>query len=284
MGRLELIREFKIHRLLPGHAADSPLEASGVLAREGHLLVIFDNVSQVARIETSLEPAVDNGWLGSADGARGHEDIAYNPRQQRFYVLVEAVLGEDGAFRAEIAEHDRDFTLLERHVLPFDLDRANKGFEGLACVQRDGDDYVLALCEGNWCKGGQEGRQPGNGRIQIFRRAAGWHHVAELALPPAAAFTDYSSIDVRDERVAILSQESSQLWVGQLSQTDWTFLDAGVVYGLPGGRRAKPLYCNAEGVSWLAPDLIAVVSDRMKKDDPRRCARKDMSVHVFRIP
>ncbi len=40
------------------------------------------------------------------------------------------------------------------------------GFEGIQYVPtEDGDGWLLGLCEGNFCKGGREGREAGNGRI-----------------------------------------------------------------------------------------------------------------------
>ena len=42
--------------------------------------------------------------------------------------------------------------------------------------------------------------------------------------------------------------------------------------------------CNPEGVTWLGNDRLAVVSDKWKADQPKRCTRKDQSVHIFRLP
>jgi hypothetical protein len=168
--------------------------------------------------------------------------------------------------------------------LPTDFTSDSKGFEGLTHVERNGQGYLLALCEGNRCKGGRAGRKPGGGRIHVFQRHAdGWVHVAELRLPRTTAFADYASFDIQDGRVALLSQESSAVWVGTLDAADWTFVDAGVVHQLPRGVGGRVEYCNAEGVAWLAPNQIAVVSDKRKNDQPKRCLKKDQSLHVFQI-
>jgi hypothetical protein len=38
-------------------------------------------------------------------------------------------------------------------------------------------------------------------------------------------------------------------------------------------------------VAWLADNRIIAVSDRMKTDDQNgRCARKDKSIHIMKIP
>jgi hypothetical protein len=44
------------------------------------------------------------------------------------------------------------------------------------------------------------------------------------------------------------------------------------------------MYCNLEGVTWIGNDLLAVVSDKGKDDQPGRCARKDQSIHIFKLP
>jgi len=54
--KLELIREEKLFRLLPGRTKRSRLEASGVALIDDHTaLVVFDNLNQVARIDLSLK-------------------------------------------------------------------------------------------------------------------------------------------------------------------------------------------------------------------------------------
>ena len=39
-----------------------------------------------------------------------------------------------------------------------------------------------------------------------------------------------------------------------------------------------------EGVSWLSPDLVVMVSDKAKPEQDSRCRAKDQSIHVFRVP
>ncbi len=91
MQSLELLRESKLHTLLPGAHKTRKLEASGVVAQAGHFIVVFDNLGQVARIAASCLPSDGNAWLGEGDAATGHEDLAYSARDQRFYGLIEAV-------------------------------------------------------------------------------------------------------------------------------------------------------------------------------------------------
>lgn len=286
VGTLRLVQEAKLHRLVPGGEMERPLEASGVLAHDGRLIVIFDNDRRLMRIDISFAPRAENAWLGeeAGNGTSGHEDVTYNAEQDRFYLLIEAVAGEDGVYRSEVVELDRRLALQERHALPWEFASDNKGFEGLTYLRRGGEDFVLALCEGNGCQGGSAGKRPGRGRIQIFRREArGWQHAGTLKLPPSAEFTDYSSLDVRDQRLVVLSQESARIWLGTLHPGEWAFLDEGTVHALPRTRSARRAYCTPEGVAWINADHLVVVSDRRKRDDPKRCAKRDQSVHLFRI-
>jgi hypothetical protein len=51
----------------------------------------------------------------------------------------------------------------------------------------------------------------------------------------------------------------------------------------------RPVYCNIEGVCEIPADngetLLVVVSDKRKKGKKKkRCAEKDQSIHIFRVP
>jgi hypothetical protein len=160
---------------------------------------------------------------------------------------------------AEVQEYDRDFAYLGRAWLEFPLEGLNKGLEGLTCVHRQDRTWLLGLCEGNRCRDGAEGRRPGGGRIQVFGRGRRhWHRAATIRLPSTLPFQDFSSLAVAGDRLAVLSQESSALWVGHLRPSSWELADQGVVW----------------------------VSDRAKRDGRQddRCRAKDQSIHVFTIP
>ncbi len=86
------------------------------------------------------------------------------------------------------------------------------------------------------------------------------------------------------ERVAVVSQESSALWVGRLSPSTWEVVDDGVVYLFPRTRHGQIRYGTVEGVSWLDEQTLAVVSDRAKPDQPRRMRATDQSVHIVALP
>ncbi|MFJ2769260.1 hypothetical protein [Streptomyces sp. NPDC087300] len=303
VAELRLVKEAKIQELI-GDAAGSRLEASGVLYRDGVFLVVCDNLPFVIRISAELSAkAPENGVLGAngrtdrgkkgkkepkahkADEAEGYEDLAYDPSSGRHYTLSEAVPVKPEGFRAQVQEYDARLRPHGTAPLDFALSDANKGMEGLEWVERGGTGYLLALCEGNRCKGGKEGRTPGGGRIQVFRRGkAAWDHAETIQLPASLPFEDYSSVSVRDGRIAVLSQASSALWVGRLSPKKWQ-VDEGTVYSLPTDDKGRTVYGTAEGVSWVSRDHVVVVSDRAKKGPENDHFRaKDQSIHLFLVP
>jgi hypothetical protein len=279
---LQLVAERKLSELLPQDVDLSRLEASGVLARGDYLYLVFDNVSRVARVSKRLSGRANSSWFGALSKQRGFEDIAYNRFERRFFLLIE---GErtGSSYESVVLECDENFVEIRRDSLEFAFDSENKGFEGLTWLRRHDGDYLLALCEGNKCKSGKAGRKPGGGRIQRFRKDRDvWRHVDTMKLPESIDFEDYSALDVREERVAVVSQASSKIWIGSCAPASWDFVDEGAMYSFPTDHEGRVVYCNAEGIAWLAAEQVAVVSDRAKKDDQHEsCRKKDQMVHIF---
>ena len=286
MQPLKLVSEAKIFDILEG-SLDPRLEASGVLAKDGRFYVIFDNLPHIACIGPDLTGAAGGNHLIMQEKGhrRGFEDIAYDPLSDHFYVLIESLRRGRAAYMAAVQEYDADFRYTGSAWLDFPLDRPNKGLEGLTCVHRDGQTYLLGLCEGNRCKGGAEGRIPGGGRIHVFRRGRrNWDRVGTIRLPETVLFEDYSGITVNGDRIAVISQVSSALWVGRLAPDGWAVTGAGTTYALPRDADGNIVYGTAEGVSWLAPDQVVMCSDKAKAEQDPRCRAKDQSIHIFSIP
>ncbi|MDM8531319.1 hypothetical protein QUF63_09105 [Anaerolineales bacterium HSG25] len=301
MPALQFVSELKLAKLLPDDEVETDrLEASGVQIVADNIYVVFDNLPHVARLNRDLSRFRLGRWLyhPDADSALGFEDITYNPHTERFYLLVEAVSideekdddndnddDDDDTFQSRVIESSVDVTTPTIHWLDFEFEHENKGFEGLAYLHRGGADYLLALCEGNKCRGGKKGRKSGGGRVHIFQKMAKtWMPAETLKLPKFLDFEDYAAISIDSQhRVAIISQASSALWIGELSATEWAFVDAGTVYPFPTSADDEPLYCNVEGVSWLSDSQLVVVSDRAKKDQADTCQTKDESIHVFEL-
>jgi hypothetical protein len=286
MQQLRLVKEAKIFDILGGRL-DPRLEASGVLARDGLFYIIFDNLPHIACVGAELSSAAAANHVIEQDKGHhsGFEDIAHEPSSGRFYVLIESLPRGRAKFMAAVQEYDINFGYVGAAWLDFPLDRPNKGLEGLTCVRRQGRTYLLGLCEGNRCQGGAAGRVPGGGRIHVFRRGRRhWDRVAKIRLPETVLFEDYSGIAVTGDRIAVVSQVSSALWLGNLAPSGWQVTGAGTCYALPRDADGGILYGTAEGVSWMAPDQVVMVSDKTKPEQDQRCRAKDQSIHIFRIP
>jgi hypothetical protein len=284
---LNLVGERKLRDLLEGQSSAKGWEASGVLARNGHFYVVFDDHSRVARIANDLQAVPANALLGKEHDFGGFEGISYNAARQRFYLLVESRKQAGAGHRAFVVECDEEFNYLKERPVDYKFACSNKGFEAIAHVERGGQDFVLALCEGNRCKCGKKGRTPGGGRVQLFeKKRKEWRHVRTIALPEAVQFEDYSGMSIDQGRVAVVSQVNSQLWVGEFNEAEWAWRDEGQLFDFPRGNDGAIRYGNVEGVSWISPTRVVTVSDRRKKQTQpdKALAEKDQSIHVFELP
>jgi hypothetical protein len=278
MRKLELIREEKLFRLIPGRTRKSRLEASGVAIVDDHTaLVVFDNLNHVARIDLSFEGPDRNRLFAAPSLGSGFEDIAVDLKHGRAFGLIESVEDFDGALRGYVAEYDLDGHFVQCVRLPGQFQKANKGFEGLSHSRHGGREYLYALCEANFGKAAKA-----RGRIDIFVRASdgAWRLSHQIRLTKLAQFEDYAALSYRDHRVAIVSQESQRLWVAHLhKKTHAVIAGSEAVYRFP-----SRSYASVEGIDWLSEDTLVAVSDRKKKQHPAKCGNKDQSIHLFRIP
>jgi hypothetical protein len=284
---LNLVCESKIGDLMPYDQRDERWEASGVLVKDGHYFVVFDDRTEIARLADDLQPSTTNGLFGVAHSVCGYEGITYNAAKGRYYLLVEARKQPSGSYQAQIVEYDDEFRYRKERPVDFTFKSDNKGFEAVAHVRRDDEDYILALCEGNKCQCGKKGRTPGGGRVQVFeKKRKRWRHSRNIALPDSVPFVDYSGMSIDHGRVAVVSQVNSMLWVGQFDEAGWTWRDAGQLYEFPRSDDGTLRYGNIEGVAWITPTRIVTVSDRRKKkNQPERgLSEKDQSIHIFDIP
>ena len=152
-------------------------------------------------------------------------------------------------------------------------------------VRRAGKDHLLALCEGNRCRAGRKGRKPGGGRIQVLlRQGTVWKPIACIKLPPTVAFEDYSAVSVRGDRIAVISQMTSRLWIGRLRTRNWTIAGKGRLYDFPRTKRGRLKYCTLEGLSWVSNTTFVMVSDLCKKGYRKGCRKTDQSIHLFALP
>ncbi|MCP3869259.1 MAG: lactonase family protein [Gammaproteobacteria bacterium] len=306
---LSLIREAKISTLSQAFSdhedGNQKMEASGVMVNDEFFLVVFDNTDKIARIHKSLLPHPDNGFLPGIRqvtvplNEKGYEGITSSG--DTLYALIEGHGKKHGAVVAyEMNGTSGQLQILNMGDTPL-VDARDKGFEGLAHVSMDGNNYLLALCEGNLCK--RDGPKNG-GRLQVFERShSGWRKTRTIALGDAADFEDYSGISIRpDGRMAIVSQEDSTVWIGWLltQNGEWTITTEkilnfpravevscfGETYASKKGKPIK-IYRYIEGVAWVDENTLVTVSDRRKKHKKKKSQRyrcKDQSIQVFSIP
>ena len=285
---LELVDEAKIRTLL-GNPPEKRFEASGVCVQDDACYVIFDNTSHLARFkltESRLSP-LDSRLFPLHSPFSGYEDIAYDPQAKRFFLLIEAQKVSSGRYQARIEEYDQELNFLSTQWADFPFKHKNKGLEGLTCVYLDERLYLLGLCEGNQCKGGAKGRRPGHGRIQVFARGQdAWTHMTDdqTAGIPALRGLRQPGCHGQPNRGSVpgLFPVVDRHVQGSARQLYGCRPDLSVS-AKP--QRPMTVYCNIEGVAWLAPDLILTVSDKRKSgEQAKRCKRKDQSLHIFRIP
>jgi hypothetical protein len=286
---LELVWEAKIADLAEG--GERRYEASGVRFKGGYLHIVCDDGPYIVRTRVKGGAVQqEHTLIDLYGGGSGYEDVAYQPYERRWYCLIEAAETKSGLLKPRVEAFNEDFVFVENFWLDFPLTAGNKGIEGLSYLHYGDHDYLLGLCEGNRCKSGSAGREPGKGRIQVFRRAPGqWDHVGTIKLPKTVAFEDYASLEFRRRYVTVVSQMSSAMWVGRVRSTftglDDIWEDSGVTLRFPRSRKGKILYCNLEGVTWIGGGMLALVSDKAKGDQqPSRCRKKDQSLHIFRLP
>jgi hypothetical protein len=277
-AKLELIRECKLYRLIPGMKKSNRLEASGVaIIDDRHALVVFDNRNDIAHIDASLEPSETNRLIHCESPGKGFEDIAIDLEGGKMFCLIEALKDEDGVFRGCVVEYDLSGKFIRCDHLSREFESESKGFEGLAFGKLDNDEYLFALCEGNL---GTKAKR-GGGHIEVFHREpnGSWDYSHNVRLPKSAEFDDYAAIAHRNGRLAVVSQESARVWTAQLDPTRRTLVpDSESVYQFP-----KKSYGNVEGIAWLSDDTLLAVSDKKKSDQHERCEKRDQSIHVFRI-
>jgi hypothetical protein len=118
----------------------------------------------------------------------------------------------------------------------------------------------------------------------LEQRGRMWRSIARIKLPRHVSFKDFAGLALRGDHLAVVSQESSRVWIGRLQRGEWTISGKGRVYDLPRTKKGKKKYYTVEGISWLSPRTLVAVSDLRKKRHPKRSARTDQSIHIFRMP
>ena len=275
--------EAKFYKLFPGYDHTDDFEGSGVKIVGNYFYAVFDNRLKVGKILSSLPiNSSSNTLVSSGSGSSNFEGITYdNYNTPNFYVVDENE-SHNGAYSPKINEYDANMNIQSTAWAPYSFTSAdkNKGFEGLVWIRRNSTDYLLGLCERT-------------GVIVVMaQNGSNWDLVTTISMPTGTGMTDFSDIDISASgRVAVTSQESSKLWIGQLNSTTWSFVDAGVVYNFPTGDSngnvgagSYVIYGNVEGVSFITDIQVVIASDKAGSDQPSYQSFKDQSIHIFNLP
>ena len=248
--------------------------------------MVFDNFPKIAKIKSDLTRGnTKEIWVNTNGQGPGFEDIAYDKKNKRFYTMVEAEETKGKIFKGKIYTFDENFGLLTKNWANVKFDTENKGFEGLEHLRRGKKEYLLALCEGNKCRGGKQGKKPGGGRVKVLQKHKNrWKKAHTIKLPKTLLFEDYASLTLRGNRMAIVSQQNSALWVGKLKSKTWKNSGKGRIFQFPRTSKGLKPYGNVEGACWIGKDTLVVVSDKKKKDQNSICQTKDQSIHIIQIP
>ncbi len=264
---LQVIKEVKLKSLL---SQDKKLEASGVTAVGEDFYVVFDNSAKVARINEELNSAE---LLGKKEKKVGYEAIVYAQDEKVFY-LVEESLKHKKHFNARISRMNESFKLTDKRTwLDFGFKNKSKGIEGLAFHKNGEKTYLLALFEG---------LKKDRGFILLYqKKKKSYKYLKKIYLPKNLNFKDFSDMDLqKNGRLAIVSQESSALWIGELDTNKWEIKSKGQRYDFPKSKKGKTQYCNIEGVSWISQNRLVMVSDAKKKKQGKACLKKEQSIHI----
>lgn len=285
-------REEKFYQLFPGYKKNFRFEGSGVFSKGNLFYVVFDNTKAIGVIESSLTLNSELNFLkGNLLEKSNYEGITFRDLDPTsFYVMIES-LEVNNSYYPAIVKLDPNLNPLEQKLVKFELEKKNKGLEGISFINRNGESFILGLCEGNFCNSDKE-KTRGNGRIQVLKETENeWVKVAEIILPPSISFLDYADMDIENGRVAIVSQVSSAVWIGDLHSEKWELLEKGSIFYFPfGDREGNPglggeiIYCNIEGVSWIGLHEIVVVSDKRNEEQEKWCKHKEEMIHIFEIP
>lgn len=296
---LKLLKETAFAGLFPDLKNSTEFEASGMSYVRGKMYAVFDNSMAIGVLDDHFHFRDPDSFLvGPWEPESQFEGISYVPENDTFLLLVEAAHKGEDVYKPEVIEvklkpDNSGYDIIAHCDIDFEISHSNKGFESIQYIHTPDGPFLLGLCEGNHCQGGEEGRDKGNGRIIVSELqwqkdgVCVWEPVKTIHVPASAYFLDYAAMayNYETEKLAILSQEESEIWVGDFhgDSLDFKSQEGQIVY-LPRNEHCEMIYCNGEGLQWIDHYRIVVASDRAKATQPYWCDAKDQSVHLFAMP
>ncbi|MEI6312942.1 MAG: hypothetical protein WCP57_11835 [Bacteroidota bacterium] len=277
------IKESKVYQLFSGYTDNDVFEASGIKYVGDHFYVVFDNTYKVASVQQSLiANGVANFLSTGSSNSSNYEGIAYDyDGSPNIYVLAENQ-SHNGQYSPRIYNYDVSLHKRDSAWAPYSYTSTykNKGFEGLTFYHRNNKDYLLGLSEAS-------------GDIIVMEaNGSEWIYISTIRFPQNKAMNDYSDIDISSSgAIAVTSQESSLLWIGKLSDTNWQLDGEGTLYAFPTGDEngnvgngSNVLYGNVEGVSFMTDKQVVICSDKTSSNQPAYQDFKAQTISIFNIP
>lgn len=299
---LKLLVEMPAAGLFADLKGHDKFEISSITKFNDEYVMVFDSLMELGFTDDRLLYKGENNYLaGSPGNDSEYEAIVSRPRLGTLIAIKEAHESNSGnwhpiAYELQV-QPDRSVKIVSECPLDYALrDGDKKGIEGAAYIDKGDDgEFLLALCEGNYCEGNKaRGREIGNGRLILTQLQANetgcvWATQRVLHIPKSAAFKDYSDIDIlgqgTKQHIVISSQEDAAIWIGHFNTETFEFEEEGTVLHFPRmGSGCEVQYCNIEGVQFIDDTRIITTTDRAKKDQPWGCSAKDQSVQVFALP
>ena len=231
---LTLVREYKLTDCLDTQP-NVDFEASGIISVGNELYVCFDNMPAVAIVDRELSVCANSSAriihlpqtlnehqkktssLSSSAFAGRQPDEPQIPVEIGFeaismyhntFVVVQEIdvhhTETSTSHQARVKTYTTPLfeTKLSDSLLHWHFNSENKGIEGVAVVSVGSYSFLLALCEGNHCKAGDEGQDKGHGIILVYyhnnSKKTWMYNNNQIHLP--VPFTDFSGMDVRTRK------------------------------------------------------------------------------------
>jgi hypothetical protein len=154
-----------------------------VIYDDGYFYAIADSLWSILSVDSSLKLyESSNSMIG--DPFREEDESGYEAIfkvDDIFYVVRESIADVDSAgdYHAIVEElaitpDGTDYEIVAQCPSEFSFAGDSKGFEGAVGLKSaDGTLYMLGLCEGNHCAEGKKGKDKGNGKVVVLKKAVG---------------------------------------------------------------------------------------------------------------
>ncbi|MBP9708802.1 MAG: hypothetical protein KBD78_14280 [Oligoflexales bacterium] len=257
-------------------------EASGVEYFNNKIYIIFDDQAQMfeAILDLNNNKKIQDGALVNIPFTENRnqmdiEGIDIHPNSGVVRLIEEFLESEDEDEDEDegkmfvLWEKRQDNNLFSARKFFYEFKEKTSGMEGIATRSFEGREYIFILCEGKPCK---KNTRNDAGTIEIFTE--NYENSASIELNGELMLSDYSALDIRNDRFALLSQAEGVLLLGKIEGLNQFIVESRFQF--------SPSYCNLEGVSFIDDLHLVLVSDKAN-DQHKYCKAKERSIHIVKI-